>query len=68
MNKKKYLAMRERLMNEAQQLIDEGKAEEAQEKMQEVTALDEKWDAIAQAQANINALNAEPVFTNSCLF
>lgn len=65
MNKKKYLAMREQLMNEAQQLINEGKAEEAQNKMQEITALDAKWDAIAQAQANMNALNAEPVFINS---
>lgn len=65
MNKKKYLAMREQLMNEAQRLIDEGKAEEAQEKMKEVTALDEKWDAIAQAQANMKALNMDPVFTNS---
>ncbi len=65
MNKKKYLAMREQLMNEAQRLIDEGKAEEAQKKMQEVTALDEKWDAIAQAQANMNALNANPMFANS---
>lgn len=65
MNKKKYLAMREQLMNEAQQLINEGKAEEAQNKMQEVTALDAKWDAIAQAQANMKALNEEPVFINS---
>lgn len=64
MNKKKYLAMREQLMNEAQQLINEGKPEEAQEKMQEVMALDEKWDAMAQAQANMNALNAEPKFLN----
>lgn len=65
MNKKKYLAMREQLMNDAQQLINEGKAEEAQNKMQEVTALDAKWDAIAQAQANMNALNEEPIFINS---
>lgn len=65
MNKKKYLAMREHLMNEAQQLINDGKADEAQEKMKEITTLDEKWDAIAQAQANMNALNMDPVFVNS---
>lgn len=61
MNKKQYLAMRNQLMNEAQALIDAGKAAEAEEKMKEVTALDERWDAIAQAQANFRALNAEPV-------
>lgn len=61
MNKQQYLAMRNQLMNEAQALIDAGKAAEAEEKMKEVAALDERWDAIAQAQANFRALNAEPV-------
>ncbi len=60
MNKKQYLAMRKKLLDEAQALIDAGKAAEAEEKMKEVTALDEKWDAIAQAQANFNALNNDP--------
>lgn len=60
MNKKQYLAKRQQLMNEAQQLIDAGKAKEAEEKMAEVTALDAEWDAIAQAQANFNALSNEP--------
>lgn len=61
MNKQQYLTMRNQLMNEAQALIDAGKAAEAEEKMKEVAALDERWDAIAQAQANFRALNAEPV-------
>lgn len=61
MNKKQYLAMRNQLMNEAQALIDAGKAKEAEEKMKEITALDEQWDAIAQAAANFNALNRDPV-------
>lgn len=61
MNKQQYLAMRNQLMNEAQALIDAGKAAEAEEKMKEVTALDERWDAIAQAQANFRALNTEQV-------
>ena len=61
MNKQQYLAMRNQLMNEAQALIDAGKAAEAEEKMKEVTALDERWDEIAQAQANFRALNTEPV-------
>lgn len=63
MNRKQYEAMRKKLMDEAQALINEGNAEGAQAKMDEVTALDEKWDAIAQAAANFNALNKEPEFT-----
>lgn len=60
MNKKQYFEKRAQLMNAAQQLIDAGKAKEAEEKMKEVTALDEQWDAIAQAEANFKALNKEP--------
>lgn len=62
MNKKQYEAMRKKLMDEAQALINEGDAESAQAKMDEVAALDAKWDAIAQAAANFNALNKEPEF------
>ena len=47
MNKKQYEAMRKKLMDEAQAFLDEGKAKEAQEKMDEATALDEKWDALS---------------------
>lgn len=64
MNKKQYEDKRNQLMNEAQKYIDQGEAEKAQEKMDEVAALDEKWDAIAQAQANFNALNKEPEAAN----
>lgn len=64
MNKKQYEAMRKALMDEAQGLIDQGEAEKAQAKMEEVQALDNKWDAIAQAQANFDALNNEPVAAN----
>ena len=60
MNRKKYEAMRKKLMDEAQALINEGNAEGAQAKMDEVAALDARWDAIAQAEANFNALNREP--------
>lgn len=60
MNKKQYEAMRKGLMDEAQALIDQGEVEKAQAKMKEIEDLDEKWDAIAQAQANFNALNKEP--------
>lgn len=64
MNKKQYEDKRNQLMNEAQKYIDQGEAEKAQGKMDEVAALDEKWDAIAQAQANFNALNKEPEAAN----
>ena len=60
MNKKQYEAMRKKLMDEAEGLINEGKIKEADSKMDEVKDLDEKWDAIAQAQANFKALNEEP--------
>ena len=60
MNRKQYETMRNQLMNEAQVFINEGKAEEAEAKMNEVKKLDEQWDKIAQAQADFNALNNEP--------
>ncbi len=65
MNKEQYLAKRAQLMNEVQQLIDAGKAAEAEEKMKEITALDEQWDAIAQAAANFAAMNKEPIANNT---
>lgn len=60
MNKKQYKEKRAELMNVAQVLLDQGKAAEAEAKMDEVKELDDAWDAIAQAQANFNALNKEP--------
>lgn len=60
MSKKQYEEKRNILMQEAESLIDQGKAEEAEEKMNEVKELDKDWDKIAQAQANLHALNREP--------
>lgn len=60
MNKKQYEEKRNGMLNEAQQLIDAGKIDEANKKMEEITALDAEWDKIAQAQANFKALNNEP--------
>lgn len=57
MNKKQYEALRRKLMAEAQGLLDAGNVDEANAKMEEVKALDQKWDAVAQAAANIAALN-----------
>jgi len=61
MNRKQYEKMRKALMDEAQRLLDAGDTEGAQAKMQEVKDLDGKWDAIAQAQAEFQALNTDPV-------
>lgn len=60
MTKKQYEIKRNGLLTEAQNLIDLGKTQEAQDKMNEVTMLDEQWDAIIRAQADFNALNGEP--------
>lgn len=56
MKYKTYMEKRQELMNAVNALIDEGKLDEAEEKMKEVTALDEQWDAITQARANMEAL------------
>lgn len=60
MNKKQYEEKRKALMDEAETLLNQGMADEAQAKMNEVESLDTEWDKIAQAQANFNALNREP--------
>lgn len=69
MNKKQYEKMRNELFMAAQNLINEGKVDEANAKMEEIKELDEKWDAIAQAQANLRAMNSDPnpanVFANT---
>lgn len=64
MNEKQYKEQRTNLLNETQQLINEGKGAEADKKMEEVKALDAKWDALTQAQANFNALNGNVVALN----
>ena len=56
MNKEKYLADRKALLDEAQKLIDEGKIEESQSKMKEIETLDNKWEEVKLANANMNAL------------
>ena len=53
-----YLEQRKALMNELQTLIDNGASdEEYTAKKAEVEALDEKWAAICQRQADLNALS-----------
>lgn len=64
MNKEQYLAQRNDLVNSTQSLINEGKIEEANLKMEEITALDNKFENEAKAQANINALKDNTKITN----
>lgn len=56
MNYQEYLNKRKELMNASQSLIAEGKFDEADAKMNEVTALDERWDNQAKAESNMRAL------------
>ena len=56
MNKEQYLELRNGLYTEAENLINEGKLEEGQAKMDEITDLDNKFENEAKALANLNAL------------
>src|SRR5690625_5229764 len=56
MTLERYLEQRNTLMNEAEKLIGEGKLEESEAKIQEVKDLDNKWEEIKVANANLEAL------------
>jgi len=64
MNKEKYLEMRNALLKEIEGLIEEGKIEESNAKMKEVEALDNKWEEIKLANANMNALKDKTKVTD----
>lgn len=59
MNKEKYLEMRAAMLDEAQNLINEGKIEEAAGKRKEIEKLDADFEEASKEQANLDALNAE---------
>lgn len=59
MTYEKYLEQRKNIMDAAQALIDEGKIDDANEKMKEAEKLDETWDAITEAQANMRAIQGK---------
>lgn len=59
MNKEKYLEMRAAMLDEAQNLINEGKIEEAAEKRKEIEKLDADFEEASKEQANLDALNKE---------
>lgn len=60
MNRKQYEDKRNRLLAEAQQLIEAGKIDEANAKMAEINKLDEAFQAAATAQANLQAMQQTP--------
>ena len=64
MNREQYLQLRNGLYNEAEALINEGKIEEANVKMTEITDLDNKFEEEAKATANLNALKDNAKVTN----
>lgn len=59
MNKEKYLEMRAVLLDEAQNLINEGKIEESATKRKEIEKLDADFEKASKEQANLDALNKE---------
>lgn len=59
MNKEKYLETRAALLDEAQNLINEGKIEEAATKRKEIEKLDADFEEASKEQANLDALNTE---------
>lgn len=59
MNREKYLEMRAAMLEEAQNLINEGKIEEAAEKRKEIEKLDTDFEEASKEQANLDALNTE---------
>lgn len=69
MNFEEYKAQRKKMMDDIQGLIDEEKVEDANAKMKEVEALDNKWEQAKITNANLNALKekgaAEPFENNS---
>ncbi len=56
MTKEKYLEQRNALMAEIESLIAEGKIDESNTKMEEVKELDNQWEQVKLANANLNAL------------
>ena len=61
MTKEKYLEQRNALMAEIESLIAEGKIDESNAKMEEVKELDNQWEQVKLANANLNALKGNKV-------
>lgn len=59
MNREKYLKTRAAMLEEAQNLINQGKIEEAVAKRKEIEKLDADFEEASKEQANLDALNKE---------
>jgi HK97 family phage major capsid protein len=64
MFREKYLKQRNAFLKEIENLIEEGKTEDADAKMKEVEALDEKWENTKKATANLTALKGSTKVTD----
>lgn len=64
MKKEEFLNKRQSLLTDAQNLLNDGKAEESNAKMAEVEALDKAYDEEIKAQANLNRLQNSNAMTN----
>ncbi len=60
MNRTEYLEKRQSLYGEAEKLIEAGSLDEANEKMQAITALDEQFENESKAAANLKAMSQVP--------
>ncbi|MCR2019523.1 hypothetical protein NSB04_07170, partial [Blautia pseudococcoides] len=60
MGRKEYLEKRQAMLNEAKQLINSGKIDEGNKKMEEIKALDERFEAEAKANAALEAMEHVP--------
>ena len=68
MTRTEYEAKRKTLINEAETLINEGKVDDANEKMNDVTKLDQDFElALEQAFSNFFSSNFLPVSSSNCL-
>src|SRR5699024_11666104 len=59
-----YVEQRNELINQAETLISENKLNESEAKMQEVKDLDNKWEGVKVANANLNALKDDVKVTD----
>lgn len=64
MRREEYVAKREAMKNEAQELINAGKVDEANAKIDAVGKLDEQFSNEAKAEANLKALGEIPQIVN----
>jgi len=64
MKREEYVAKREAMKNEAQELINAGKVDEANAKINAIEKLDEQFSNEAKAEANLKALGEIPQIVN----